>query len=450
MDKPSPMGLKPASPDVLSPVKTLFLLLAVPVLIFWRPIFFYIIDDWTSLIQMVQLPLGRYLLAPDGEQWFPFFRLIYYGLVRLAGERYSLLVLVNCLGTGVNAFLVYLFFRRQLLPVPALVLSLLYAGAAVHHAIAWNAFYVGYLLSLGFFLGALLLTDAYLRSGSSGRLWGVGVCALLSLLSHNYPLLGLMSLPLYAFLVGEDFGRKFWALCATVLVVYLVFTVGYFSCAGTHAAASHNVRVFAGLPGPNYLVHLFFGAWLAPFFYLFWGHYHFPVWAYVAGISLLTACLVVIWAWGGRPERRLALWALLANALPFLLVSLTRYYKSVNQAFVARYGIFTLIGALLLVGLAWDLAANRLAPRKLWWRWLPLVLVAVMAAGQILALPRWTQNYLEMTQAAETCYYGLSRENDAARLPRETYQKFCPGAYPVITPAQARAIRHFLSGRETR
>ena len=120
---------------------------------------------------MVDYPFGQYLVTPDGEQWFPFFHLIFYGLVQMAGERYYLLVLVNCLGTGVNAFLVFLFFRRHLSSGLALTLSALYATAAVHHAIAWNSFYVGYLLSLGFFLGALLLTDSYLRSPGRTRCW---------------------------------------------------------------------------------------------------------------------------------------------------------------------------------------------------------------------------------------------------------------------------------------
>ncbi len=437
---------QPASPAGLHLWKALLLLLALPLLVFWRPNFFYVIDDWTALIQMAQYPFGKYLVVPDGEQWFPFFRLVYYGLVHLAGEHYSFLVLVNCLGTGANAFLVYLFYRRHLRSGLALTLGAIYAVAAVHHAIAWNAFYVGYLLSLAFFLGALLLTDTYLQAGGRGRLGGVGLCALLSVLSHNYPLVGFLALPLYAFLVRGDSGRKFWALTGTVAAVYLVFAAGYFAFAGAHAAASHNARVFAGLPGPGYLVHLAYGAWLAPSFYLFWGHYHFPVWAYVAGVTLLTATLAIIWRWGGTAERRLALWALLANALPFLLISLTRYQRSLNQAFVARYGIFTLIGALLLVGLAWRLLAERLSPRD-WRRLLPLGLLAVMVAGQFLALPRWTEKYRVMSRAASTCYYVLSREAPSARLPQEDYRKFCPGAYPVITPSQALAIRRLLNGQ---
>ena len=152
---------------------------------------------------MAERPFGQYLVTPDGEQWFPVFHLLYYGLVKIAGERYSLLVLINCLGTGVNAFLIYTFFRRHWEPGLALTLSLLYVMAAAHHATAWNAFYFGYLLSLGFLLGALLLTDRYLRAPSGGKLWGIGVCAALSILSHNYPLLGLLALPLYVLLMGE-------------------------------------------------------------------------------------------------------------------------------------------------------------------------------------------------------------------------------------------------------
>ena len=157
---PNPGEAKPA-PLPAHPLLVLLVLLALPVIIFWRPVFFYILDDWTALIQMAERPFGQYLVTPDGEQWFPFFHLVYYGLVKIAGEHYSLLVLINCLGTGVNAFLLYNFFRRHWEPGLALTLSLLYAVAAVHHATAWNAFYFGYLMSLGFFLGALLLTDGY-------------------------------------------------------------------------------------------------------------------------------------------------------------------------------------------------------------------------------------------------------------------------------------------------
>lgn len=438
----------PGSPG-LEVLGVALLLLATPLAIFWRPQlpFFYILDDWTALIQMAQQPFWQYLVQPDGEQWFPFFHLIFYGLVKIAGERYDLLILVNSLGSGVNAFLLYLFLRRHFGTGLALVLSLFYAGAAVNHAIAWNAFYLCYVLSLGFFLGALLLTVSYLRAPTFLRLLGIGICALLSILSHNYTLLGLWALPLYAVLLGGPEGRgRSLRLASTVGVVYLTFALGYCRFAGIASAASHNLTIFSGLPGPTYLLHLVFAAFLSPFLYLFWGHFHFPLWAYFAGIVLLTTSLAVIRVAGGALERRLGLWALLSNALPFLLISLTRYQRSVNQAFVARYGIFTLIGALILVGTAWRLMNARL-PRRLWFKLISLSLLAAMVAGQFLSLPLWQQKYLDMSRAASTCYHKLNLEGEfTGPVAEKLFQQFCPTAHPSLTPGQAVAIRQFLSG----
>lgn len=425
------------------------LLLATPTVIFWRPHlpFFYIIDDWTALIQMSEEPFWQYVLRPDGEQWFPFFHLIFYGLVRMAGERYDLLLLVNCLGTGVNALLLCRFLGHHFSAGLALILSFFYALAAVHHAIAWNAFYLCYVLSLGFFLGALLLTHSYLRAPSFPKLLGVGLCSLLSILSHNYTLLGLATLPLYAVLLGEpQKGKGFWPLTLTLGVVYLAFALGYLRFAGFTAAASHNLTIFSGLPGPNYLLHLLSAAILSPFLYLFWGHFHFPVWSYVAASLLLTASLGTLWLSGGPPERRLGLWALLFNILPIVLISLTRYQRSVNQAFVARYGIFTLIGALLLLGTAFSLLAARLSQRR-WFKLAALGLFLFLVSGQFASLPIWRAKYLDMSRAATVCYQMLySRENFPEVAAKELFRQFCPTAHPNITPNQAIAIHRFLRG----
>ena len=51
------MATKPPSPGSRQHLKALVLLLALPVLIFWQAGFFYILDDWTALIQMAELPL---------------------------------------------------------------------------------------------------------------------------------------------------------------------------------------------------------------------------------------------------------------------------------------------------------------------------------------------------------------------------------------------------------
>jgi hypothetical protein len=445
-----PQKLMDAKPSYIQdhPFLVLLLLLALPVIIFWKPIFFYMMDDWTALIAMVQYPFGRYLVTPDGEQWFPFFHLIYYGLVHLAGLHYSLLVFINCLATGVNAFLVYCFFRRHWRPGLSLSLSIIYVVAALHHTVAWNAFYFGYALSLGFFLGALLLTDSYGRAPSGGKLWGIGLCAILSILSHNYPLVGLLALPLYLLLLGEARSRRdFWKVTGAIGAVYLIFVIGYVSFAGVHAASSHNHRIFGGFPGYAYFLHMISGAFLAPFFYLFWGFYHFPIPAYIAGGALLTLSLAAIWRWGGSADKHLALWALLFNLLPFLLISLTRYQRSVSQAYVARYGIFTLIGALLLVGCAWRLLVPRI-PQKRWAQALAGVILAVMVGGQIFSLHLWTAKYLEISRAAKKCYTALNRNGDAGRnLTQEDFAKFCPTAHPTITARQAQAIQRLLRGR---
>jgi len=419
------------------------LLLLIPVIFFFRPGFFFYEDDWTALIQMVENPFWRYLATPNGEQWFPVFQFLYYGLVKIGGEHYYLFVLVNCLGTGVTAFQLYLFFRRHWLPAPALTLTLLYAGMALHHAIAWNAFYLCYLLSLGFFLGALLLTDDYLRSPSAARLVAIGICSLFSILSHNYTLLALPALPLYALLVGRSEGRPACLLGITVGLAYLPFVWGYFTFAGVAAASSLNHVILSKLPGLDFLLHLPAGAFLSPFLYFFWGHFHFPVYALVLGSVLLAACLAVIWFKGTASERRLALWALLFNALPFLLISLARYQRPAGQAFVARYGVFTLVGALLLMGTAWGILARRF-PGDRRFKALSLGLLAWFFLAQVLSLPLWRARYLEAARASVLVYQQLGGGTSAAMIPPEIFAKFCPPLHPSLSGSQVEAIRRFL------
>ncbi len=421
------------------------LLMALPLLLFWRSGFFYMIDDWTTLIQIVEHPFWPYLVQPDCENWFPFFHLVYYGLVQIAGENYDFLVLFNCLVAGVNAVLVFFFFRRHWDFGLALILSLVYAGDAAQHGTIWNAYYLCYLLCLGFFLGALLVTDAYRRAPSRGKLAAIGLLSLLSALSHNYLLVGLAALPLYVILVGEARKKSWLPLGFTVGVVYLLFALGYLHFAGKVAASFHNQAILAALPGWGYLRHLLNGAYLAPFFYLFWGYFHFPVWAIVAGVILAVLSAALIWWRGDRPERRLALWALLANGLPFLLISLARYQRSIYQAFVARYLSFTLIGALLLVGTAWGVLNRRYEPGK-WGRVAAATLLVVFVYGQLFSLPLWRQDYLEISRTAVFAYRQLgSPEGDPAAVTPEIFAKFCPGAYTSLTRSQVTAVRRLLT-----
>ncbi|MEW6387007.1 MAG: hypothetical protein AB1491_05760 [Thermodesulfobacteriota bacterium] len=436
-----------ATPRGFSNLWVALLLLMAPVAVFWRPYLFFNGDDWIALWQISNNSLGQYLITPDTEHWYPFFKVIFYTLLRVFGTHYSFLVLINCLLVGVTAFLLFLFYRRLFSPYLALTLALVYVLSGAHTTDIWTAHNITLILSLGFFLGALLWADSYLTYPRRAYLLGMGLCAGLAILANNFIVLGLAALPLYALFTGGVAGRKrFWSMAAVIGLVYLLFGWGYLTFAGFSAAASHNTRVFAGLPGPGYLVHLFYAAFLSPFLYLFWGHYHFPLWAYILGVSLLILCLGVIGRWGEVQERRLALWAFTLNALPFILTSLIRYQRSLDQAFVPRYAVFTLMGALILLGTTW-LILYRRRPQGLVSRVLPLVLVLIMVAGQFLSLPAWRQEYVGMSQASLRYYQTFPKTvPPGPSSPDQAGQSFMQARHPGLTLKQKWAIRRFLSG----
>jgi len=433
------------------------LFLALPVALFWRPgLFFFIEDDWAILSQMVSHPFRQFLAMPDGEVWMPLSRAVYYVLTRSFGENYDILLLINCLAGGVLAFLFYLFLRRHLPPVTALVLGLFYGGAAALTSLTQVAFYLNALLCYIFFLLALLLTDRYLGDhgrtpGSSlqlGLLAGIALCVWLSLISWNFTILAVWILPLYiAIMGGKGARQKFLAVSASVGLALLAFTIGYFTFAGFTAAASHNRGIIGSLPGPAYLLHWLFGACLSPFFYLFWGHYHFPIWAYVLGGSALALSLGLIWRWGDLEEKRLGLWALCFNALPFFLVSLARYQRGVYQAYAPRYAVYTLMGTLIILGTAWVILKRHLRPEPLV-RILPLAVLAVMIAGQVLSLAGWENLYRGMSRASRKFYQEV--DISGGRVPGAEAELVPPQYwYPDrlhLTWQQAADIRRFLGG----
>lgn len=424
------------------------LFLALPVAMFWRPgYFFFIEDDWAILSQIVSHPFRQYLAMPDGEVWMPLSRAVYYGLASAFGERYDLLLLVNCLAGGLLAFLFYLFLRQHFRPLTALILGLFSGGAAALTSLTQVAFYINALLCYNFFLLALLLTHHYLKTSAPASLAGIALCVWLSLISWNFTILAVWSLPLYiAILGGTGERRKFLAVTAAVTLPFLLFVLGYFTFAGFTAAASHNRGIVAAFPGPAYLLHWLFGACLSPFFYLFWGHYHYPAWACVLGGAALLLSLVLIWRWGDLREKRLGLWALTLNALPFLLVSLARYQRGVNQAFAPRYAVYTLMGALILLGLAWGIWQRRMRLRPAV-RLLPLTILAIMVAGQLFGLPPWEKLYGEMSRASRDFYQGL---DISGSLPVAAGERVPPQFwYPErlhLTWGQAVSIRRFLRG----
>ncbi|MDD5643557.1 MAG: hypothetical protein PHX53_18040, partial [Syntrophales bacterium] len=236
------MRFTPASPRGLYLGLLALLFLALPVAVFWRPgSFFFIEDDWDILSRMVSLPFWRFLAQPDGEVWMPFSRAVYYGMTRTFGERYDMLLLINCLAGGLLAFWFYLFLRQHLPSLTALVLGLFYGGAAALSSLTQVAFYNNALLCYNFFLLGLLLTHHYLQTGSRASLAGIAFCVWLSLISWNFTLLAVWALPLYiAVLGGKGERRKFYAVSAAVALPFLVFVLGYFTFAGFSAAASHN------------------------------------------------------------------------------------------------------------------------------------------------------------------------------------------------------------------
>ena len=70
-----------------------------------------------------------------------------------------------------------------------------------------------------------------------------------------------------------------------------------------------------------------------------------------------------------------------------------------------------------------------------------------MVCGQLRSLPIWTAQYLEMSRLARKCYVELNHGTPASQsITPEEFRKFCPDAYPSITPGQARAIRRLLGG----
>jgi len=434
-------------PRGFSLVVIALLFLALPLALFWRGGFFFIEDDWAILSQIVGYPFWQYLATPDGEVWMPLSRAVYYGLVSVFGDRYTILLLINCLAGGVLAFLFHLFLKRHFPPVTALVLGLIYGGAAVQTSLNQVAFYNNALLCYIFFLLALLLTDNYLRSSSRAALAGIGGCAFLSLVSWNFTLMAVWALPLYiAILGGREKTRQCLAVGLVVGLAFLIFALGYFTFAGFSAAASHNRGIVGSLPGPAYFLHWFFGACLFPFFYLFWGHYHFPIWAYVLGGGVLALSLALIWGWGDVREKRLGMWALVLNASPFVLVSLARYQRAVTQAAAPRYAVFTLMGALLLVGTAWGIMKRGMSP-GLTARLLPLGVLAMMVGGQLLGLPHWYRLYGKTSRGAQEFYQHLDA---AGSLTEESAGELIPPQnwYPErlrLTVGQAVRIKGFLS-----
>jgi hypothetical protein len=430
--------------------------LAIPVIVFWRPYYFFRSDDWTALTQMALLPFWQYLHSPDAEQWFPFFHLVYYALIKIAGDRYSLLVLANSLLTGVNAFLVYQFLQIHLDRSLSLILSVIYAGATLHTATICHTYNLCYIMSFGFFLGALLLTARYLQRSSALILAGIGLCCLLALLSHSFAILAIAAVPLYGLLLGaEDKLRKFLALAGVIALVYLVFACGYFTFAGTVAATSHNRQLLSGLPGLSYYLYAVVGGILSPNYHLFRTDLFGRILAetlleaeyknlglFLPGLIIYLAAVGLTMFKGASREKRLVLWVILANLLPFVLVGLARYQISLFQAASDRYGVFTLLGTLLLMGTGWRIFLRNLSGHSRA-SLVAVPLLALIIASQVSGIMYRQSSYKKKSLAALAFYRSLASGDNLA--PAAAGEKIRIDDYE-FTRGQALAIKRFLQG----
>lgn len=422
--------------------------IVLQIAIFWRTQLFFILDDWLALIQIVNNSLWHYLNKTDAEQYFPFFHLVYYLLANVFGDRYSLFLLVNCTATGINSFLIYLFFKRHLKIGVSLALSTIYCASVVHTATDWHAYNICYILALGFFLGGLLLTDSYLKSPNFGRLLGVGGCALLSILSHSYAIATISALPLYGLVLGgEKRWSRFWHLAGVILPVYLIFFLGYVTFAGVSAAQSHNDQLLSAFPGLAYVRFWVYGTLLFPASYLLGGDFSALLTLGFA-LPILGVFLAILLLWGNARENRLAAWGLFFNALPFLLVSLARYKMPIRQAASHRYGLFTLLTILLWTGLSWQILERRLQPG--WRRLLPVPLLALMFIGQFWFMPKIFKTYERLSQEAWAVYQQTELNKE---IPKERGLEKTAGGeetfsriHPGLNYENARAIKLFLKG----
>jgi hypothetical protein len=411
------------------------LLCVIPVIFYWRHDLFFMWDDWTELDFLAKKPFMQYLLAPDGEIFFPVFHFFFYFLIRLSGERHGILVLVNCLASGMTAFLLYLCFKRFFNQHLSLALSLLYATSAVQPAIVWNAFYLCYILSLLFFLLALLATFHYVESSSNKSLLSVALFSLLSIHSHNYTLFALLALPGYIALTEGFRSRKFFLLTGIEISIISLFLIEYLVMAGTEAPAFYNREALSAVPGYEFLVFWFYGAFLSPLSFLFTGHFQFPNLRIILGLSLFSLILAVIFLRGQSGDKRLALWALFLNAVPFLLVSLVRYKLGLDMAFAVRYVYFTLLGAMFLIGLGYTIIVQQ-SDRGLI-KYIPLLLLpVVITLFQIFSLSSWQTGYLLLSRQARLCYEKPALLNDG-------WQFWFTPHYP-LNPDQMEDIRNYL------
>lgn len=380
------------------------LFLVVPIAFYWRNDLFFLWDDWTELNLIAHNSFINYLFMPNGEIFFPFFHLIFYILLKLAGDKYGFLVIINCLATGITGFLIYLFLKKHFNFTLAFGLSFLFTASVVQQAIVWNSFYLCYILCLIFYLLALLLTISYTQSFSKMTLLLIGICTWLSIHSHNYAILAIFLLPLYQIIMHPSVPlKKTLPFTIMVNIIFMCFILEYVIFAGLHAMTFFNDKLFITNPGLAFIYFWLVGAFVSPFYFIFGGYFINTTIAVMLGTLVLIFCITLIFIKGTSFEKRLTLWALLSNAVPFLLISLGRYTFSYEYALSARYVYFTLFGTLIVLGTTLNILSRQISVGA-WPRLIPAMLMGMMILCQTFSAPFWQKNYLNLTKISLKCY----------------------------------------------
>lgn len=431
----------------------LLLCLVIPIILFWYRDLFFILDDWSLLLSMVNNNFWVYSRMTDGEVLMPVTRFIYYILIHLFGVHYPWLILINCLFTGLNGFLLYLIFKSHFKLNLALALSFLYLVILVHSATAQMAFYICAILCLSFFLLSLFFTQIYVRRPSTMSLLGIGLFAWLSVNSWNFSLLGIWTLPIYAALFGGGGAKRhLLGLIAVIGLVFLVFSAEYFMFNGLAGATCQNPQLFSQFLSLSFFTHWGVGSFLAPMDFLFRGGFHWQPEGVIGLVIFLSTVGLIMWA-GNLSEKKLCLWAIIVNALPFSLVSLARHHFHFEQAFSYRYGIFTIIGALFILGATWQIIADKLPGRLSTQVVLPMAILAVMTWGQVHTLSSTSRLYLKLSQEAKLRYDNLRDDEVRAKLSgaaeknRLFFNQNQPlPVHPFLNNGAAVRIYNYLSG----
>lgn len=420
------------------------ILFFLPLMVFWRPHFFFLFDDWTELFNITQSGFAHYVFSPNGEVWFPLFRTFFYFLVKIIGENYGAYIAINCFLLGVNAMLFNAIIRRHLNSGIAGTLSIVFAISSANSVIVWNAFYLCYLLSLLFFFIAWLRVIRFLTQDSEHTPYSLLVYSLASLTCHPYLFLAFWIFPLYAILLDRRaYRKKAIRIGMLVAIALAAYTAVYLLLNSIHIvsfAAPDTARTFNIL---SYLAHLYYGAILSPFTQLNFIADQATVrsFALITG-GVLFACLAAVYSFCNATEKSLAFSGICINIFSFALVALERHQLFLQQALSTRYGFFSIIGLLLVFGALWN-AILRVKIDKILSVLAPVCCLGYLYCLSFGAFATLDAQYTHLARASRLSYEGFTRLSDTYTSDEATAALLYP-QLRTFTQGQAAALQALL------